>query len=140
MALVIYKNEKKCIHCNAITNIDDFNISRGKVTNICIICYRIQRYNLTFNSFIRTIYHTCKKNSKTKLKKGRIVAGTFNITKQELINLYHKQNGLCYYSNIMMNTKPATEWKCSLERLDPNKGYIIDNVVFVCLEFNGKVQ
>jgi hypothetical protein len=39
-----------------------------------------------------------------------------------------------------MNLACHSDWKCSLERIDPEKGYIPENVVLCCNEFNGSFQ
>ncbi|NBS68000.1 hypothetical protein EBT31_03675, partial [bacterium] len=46
------------------------------------------------------------------------------------------QEGKCYYSGIPMSFEKQSKWKASLERLDPLKGYVSGNVVFICWEFN----
>jgi len=54
----------------------------------------------------------------------------YNLDKDFLKELYIKQNGLCYYSNIPLKLSdypdPAT---LSVDRIDPTKGYTKDNVV-----------
>lgn len=77
-----------------------------------------------------------KSTAKSKTKKGRTDAGQFDIDKQFLLELHEKQNGKCYYSGLPLKLKTNSEWKCSPERLDDNKGYTKDNVVLICLEFN----
>lgn len=94
----------------------------------------------TFNGFMRILLNRAKDTAKKRLNKGRKNAGIFDLTRQQLIDLYNKQNGRCYYSNIVMSTKPSSHWKCSLERLDNDKGYTIDNVVLCCHEFNGAIH
>ena len=54
--------------------------------------------------------------------------------------ILNKENELCYYSNIKLSFKKYSDWQCSLERIDPNRGYIIDNIALVCGEFNGATQ
>jgi hypothetical protein len=39
-----------------------------------------------------------------------------------------------------MVTQPCSDWQCSLERLDDNKGYTIDNIALICLEFNNDAK
>lgn len=68
-------------------------------------------------------------------KKNRSEAGEHTIKDSYLEELYEKQNGLCYYSNIPMNFDKS-EWKVSIERLDNTKGYIEGNIVLCCLELN----
>ena len=50
-----------------------------------------------------------------------------------LKELFHKQSGRCYYSNLDMRTVLPKDYNtASLDRVDPNKGYIKNNVVW-CL-------
>ena len=39
-----------------------------------------------------------------------------------------------------MSLTTGHKWLCSLERLDPQQGYTVDNTALVCLEFNGVTQ
>lgn len=61
----------------------------------------------------------------------------FNLNYKELIDLYNKQKGLCYYSQLPLklkseNNNGADYNVLSVDRLDSNKGYTLDNIVF-CL-------
>lgn len=57
---------------------------------------------------------------------------------EDLVQLFNKQNGLCYYSRIPMNFGSYKEipWTISAERLNNSIGYTKENVVLVCWEFN----
>ncbi len=54
--------------------------------------------------------------------------------------MWSKQQGRCYYTNLPMTARPKSEWQCSLERLDPNQGYTVENCVLCCLEMNAPSQ
>lgn len=54
-----------------------------------------------------------------------------------VINLYHKQKGLCGYSNMPMTFGSKKDWALSIERIDSMKGYNKENVILICREFNG---
>lgn len=57
----------------------------------------------------------------------------FDLDYKFLLNLFKKQNGLCFYSGIPMKTHGTKDYDTiSLDRVDSNKGYIKNNVVF-CL-------
>ena len=58
----------------------------------------------------------------------------FDLDYEYLTELYENQKGKCYYTNLKMNYEkgPMTFDTMSLDRVDPSKGYIKDNVVF-CL-------
>lgn len=84
----------------------------------------------------------CYRMQKLDLKndlKGRIDAGIFNITLQDLKDIWEHQRGLCYYSYLPLKYDEKC-WMMSLERLDPNAGYIKMNTVLSCVEFQHQVQ
>ena len=61
-----------------------------------------------------------------------------DLTFDDLVTLYRSQKGLCAYSGLPLkfgNSKD-TNWKISLERMDPKKGYTKDNVCLIAYEFN----
>lgn len=67
----------------------------------------------------------------------------FNITRDFLIELYRRQNGLCYYSNIEMkdtignrNRNNNDPYSLSIERVDSTRGYTKDNIVLCCSVIN----
>lgn len=59
-------------------------------------------------------------------------------TFDDLVELFNKQNGLCFYSGIPMafGSYKEISWTISAERLDNSIGYTKENVVLVCWEFN----
>jgi hypothetical protein len=88
---------------------------------------------------LKRLYYSSQNSAKNRLIKGRIEAGKHEIDFDYIKNLWVNQNSKCYYSNIPMNYNKH-EWKVSLERLNQDLGYIKDNVVLCCLEFNGICQ
>lgn len=139
--------DKECLRCKKILNIEEFRKCEKKngrifIRSKCITCERIEMadYRNTFKGFFKQLFDNAKYNAKQRKNKGRKTAGIFDLTYEQIVDLYYKQNGKCYYSGIEMNLQKCSDWQCSLERLDNNKGYIIDNVVLVCLEFNGRVK
>lgn len=97
--------------------------------------------NLNYGFFgaLSIIYQNSKKSAKTRKEHGRTEAAVHDITRDDLVDLWKKQSGFCYYSQIPMQYD-KNEFRVSLERLDINKGYIKDNIVLCCLEFNSKTQ
>lgn len=55
-----------------------------------------------------------------------------------LVQLFNDQNGLCAYSGLPLQFGNMHEksWTTSLERINPLRGYVKDNVCLICLEFN----
>ena len=62
-----------------------------------------------------------------------------DITSHDLMELYNKQNGKCYYTGIQMKLLSDTErdlFLMSIDRTDSSKGYTNDNVVLCCWGIN----
>jgi len=67
-----------------------------------------------------------------------------DLTLEYLKEIYDNQNGLCPYTNIKMEIPRSSQdedikkspTKLSLDRIDPNIGYIKGNVEFVCYCIN----
>lgn len=126
-------NEKKCNICKKFFEME--NIKWG----YCKDCYVItkNKNTETLDGFLRGILHSMEQRCKIRSENGRKEAGKCEHTLDSLIELYNKQKGKCAYSGLEMSIKPLTDYKCSAERLDNEKGYTKDNVVLVCQEFNG---
>jgi len=66
----------------------------------------------------------------------------FDITLEDLKNQWEKQKGICPYTGWRMTNAPCqspekkierTPNRASLDRIDSNKGYTVDNIQFVSL-------
>lgn len=84
--------------------------------------------------FVSGTFQTASQRAKTR--KGVSARSEFDITRDDLIDILTWQEGRCYYSGIPMSFERHQDWRASLERLDPLKGYVTGNVVFICWEFN----
>lgn len=133
---------KFCYNCKISKHKTEFHKRLNDVAQYCKECSNINalKYRNTLNGYFNTLYGNAKRHAKERFNKGKIEEGQFTITKQDLLNLFKKQKELCYYSNIKMVTISNSNWQVSLERLDVNKGYTINNIVLCCLEFNGSYQ
>lgn len=62
----------------------------------------------------------------------------FNLTMEEIDDIYEKQNGKCYWTGLEMNPNVISKFpsKPSLDRINRHKGYTKDNVVLCCLAIN----
>jgi len=84
-------------------------------------------------------YHANRAKARDK-QKGNIS----NIDSKYLKELWEKQNGICPYTRLKMQISRTTQdedikktpTKASLDRIDPNVGYIKGNVEFVCYCIN----
>lgn len=94
---------------------------------------------ISLRNYLNQLFHASKKSAEKRKAKGRVEAGQHDISLAFLESVWERQNGRCYYSNIEMQVS-KNEWKVSLERIDPSKGYTQENTVFCCLEFNTRSQ
>ena len=65
----------------------------------------------------------------------------FNLSLYFLKDLYHEQNGKCFYTGIKMALKPTNHllydpFSVSLDRINPLKGYTKDNIALCCYGIN----
>lgn len=139
------KKTKPCGKCRKILPWDNFYTKTGRIFNLSHICKKCDSAirppeKKTLKRFFQRIRVSSERHSKERYDSGRLEAGTCSITTENLFELWNKQKGLCFYSGIPMNYVPNTNWKISIERLNDNKGYHIDNIVLVCLEFNNSTK
>lgn len=133
------ENTIECTICKIIKL--ENNFQTGYYSQ-CIKCRSIYKRNLesqTKETFLQRLLHNSKHNSKHR-SKTREIAGIFYLTLQDLLDIYNYQNGLCYYSKVQLNFKVKSDWQCSIERLNPDIGYIKENVALIALEFNTASQ
>lgn len=131
---------KACTRCKIEKPLNEFpnrqNVRDGKQSR-CKVCLNHTSivYKFTLIGCLRTLLKSAKSNAKKRFNKGRIDAGVFDLTFENIECLWNSQDGKCYYSNIPMKYDQH-EWRVSLERLNPEMGYIKENVVLTCIEFN----
>ena len=79
----------------------------------------------------KILFATAKSSSS---KKNR----DFDITEEFILELFEKQNGLCYWYGVPLIPSNETRYpqKPSLDRLDCNLGYTKQNVVLSCMAAN----
>lgn len=78
----------------------------------------------------------CFCSAKSRAKKSKI---DFNLTLDYIVHLYNVQNGLCAISGIPMTYQygdDSADTRISIDKIDPNKGYVIGNVQLVCWAVN----
>lgn len=91
---------------------------------------KIQRREVFLKAMLR---YCCKQNNRRICRGRRDLEFTW--TYEQMCRKLEKQNDKCALSGLLMSFKPHSDWKCSPERIDNNKGYIDENVIFICLEF-----
>ena len=75
-------------------------------------------------------------NTRGRNTKGRDLECT--LTKNDMIQMYKNQGGLCYYSGMRMGigSKGEEVFKMSLERKDDSKGYTVENTCLIIWGLN----
>lgn len=84
----------------------------------------------------------CRKLRDMAKFRAKISALPFNLTIEYLINLWELQDGRCAISGRCFDLSRPSENETvkanapSLDRIEPKKGYVQDNVRFVCYQVN----
>lgn len=125
--------EKMCHVCKEFYPINNFikNPYMG-----CKKCRtkRYNDYNSTLRGFIINLVGAARSRTTKNNKKGRDLE--FDITYIDIFDLIISQKGRCFYSEIPLMFAIKSDWMCSIERLDNNTGYVKENIVLICNEFN----
>lgn len=140
------KETQKCNICQEVKILNDEFAKNNQNANgykkYCKKCASksAQKLRNTLDGRMKALFNTAKDSA---LKRGQTSNNAerclFEITKDDLIELWHRQEGKCFYSHLPMFYN-SREWQVSLERIDESKGYVQNNVVLCCLEFNTACQ
>lgn len=89
--------------------------------------------SLTYQNFLSKVYSSSK-HARTK-------AGfTWEITVQDIVDLWERQNGRCAATNLVMtHHRDGTghkDFNASIDRINPAIGYTADNIRLVCFAVN----
>lgn len=124
----------KCQQKLPSSNFYSDKTSSNGLQTYCKTCSKKNRDNWTcnFEGFISLTYGTLIQNA----KKRKLVV---DLTKQDIIDLYHKQNGKCALSgrdmiiyHIENMSTDLSNHAMSIDRIDSSRGYTLNNVQLVC--------
>ena len=121
-----------CHGCKKELSESEYHKDSTNSTGHCAFCKKCRREN-------RTILYELLANARKRAKKNGFA---INLTKEFLINLNRKQKGLCAISSVKLNWITSKDIKnprqrvcpwnrVSLDRINPNEGYTMDNVQLV---------
>ena len=116
----------------------EFNKGHATVCGTCFKKY-VDKYNSSLKGYLKNLLKSARGNVNRKAE-HREEARVYDLVYDDILEVWERQDGLCYYSKIQMVTQPRSDYQASLERLDPDLGYIKENVVLCCLEFNHSAQ
>ncbi len=126
-----------CTSCDDVFSADEFNLR--SIRDGCTKCResRSKKYLGSPRGVILNIISGCKSNLKQKKQDRNL---EFDLDFDFMVSVFKQQNGKCAYSGLPLcfgHDYKETFWKLSIERIDPLKGYLKDNVCLICLPFNG---
>jgi hypothetical protein len=129
---------KRCCKCHRDLSTAEFTqktYTKDRLSCSCRQCeaeYR-QHFEQTRHGFLRGLIGSTQSASKTRGKKGRAVGHSLTIehVKARLL----EQQDTCYLSQVPLNFKRFSNWKCSLERLDNAEDYSDANCRPIAHEF-----
>lgn len=155
---VVVGDKKRCFKCGDWKDVSLFSKCRslsGGVAKMCRECYNkhpsVQTLEKRRRERLREalskgdIEFYLKRRSgmiKSNAKKKGII---YDLDAEYLIDLWRKQNGLCYYTDMSMTGSMWQEgfqaWDApSLDRKNPGKGYVKGNVVWCMFAVNSFKQ
>ena len=126
----IVQNLKRCGNCKQYK---DYTFFAKHKRNKDGFKYECRDCHINYLSTVNGFMSKLNSHSKTR---GR----THNLKTKYLIDLWYSQKGICTVSTIPMVHVPNSNWKCSLERINPLDGYVQGNVKLICQEFNTQRQ
>jgi len=150
--------KKRCFKCEEWKDLSFFNKNpkgSGGVAKMCRHCHnshesvikaekrRVSKIRTCFDDGDIDFYIKVRtRQLKHSAKKRNI---EFDLDENFMIDLFNKQNGMCYYSNIPMLNKYKSSgfqsWDVpSVDRIDSKKGYTKNNVVWCCFGVNSFKQ
>jgi hypothetical protein len=123
---------KVCSKCSVDKPFGDFPVHRKTYDGFDSWCKQCRKeYNYEVNQSLDT--HLRKKLASIKEDRRKIFS---DLTLEQLINLWNKQEGKCAISGVEMsyqrNKRQHNMNNCSVDRIDSSGNYTIDNIQLVC--------
>lgn len=130
------EGEKYCNGCETNHPVDEFDKDRRNSNGLQTYCRKYQKINnakwkSTFNGFLTNLFKDLRENAKNRDIK-------VEITKDDIIKLYHQQDEKCALTGKQLTINVKTEendvstlWNLSVDRIDSNNDYTKDNIQLV---------
>lgn len=132
---------KRCSKCGEWRTLDQFYRDRGKKDGLyswCKPCHCVDTRARHLADPLRLLWHNAKLSTNTRRSRGR-AEQTFELTLQDLHDIYDRQASKCFWSGLPIyrdSTPDNPLFRTSLDRLDPNVGYTVENTVLSCQAMN----
>lgn len=154
---VVVGQKKKCFKCGHWKDLSLFNSApklSGGVAKMCRECYNAhpsvkrceaaRRFRIKHALENNVHYYIVRRYQaiKTRCARNKV---PFDLAKEDLIELWERQKGACYYTHIpmlsTMKTSGFQAWDApSIDRKDPARGYTKGNVVWCIFGVNSFKQ
>lgn len=137
---MIDSKHARCSKCKKVKALDQFQKHRmGKkypyMLTYCLKCRRNQLVD-SLNSNVENYLVDKFRRLKVRASMGNM---SFDLDKQYFIDLFHKQNGKCFYTGHNMDTTAGNGSRpndMSIDKIIPELGYIKGNIVFCTKRMN----
>ena len=134
-----------CRVCKEYKTLDNFtqnrnNAPRKNHDTRCNCCKQKVRNNiLRDKDFDSRLMHLLAERLNGAKRRATMKNLPFDLTLENLLLLFNKQNGKCAISNIDMTVNMRngrSPFNLSLDQIIPSKGYTLDNIQFICMAVN----
>ena len=121
---------KVCTVCGTEKPVEAFPGRRGATCGVCHGKLHRERVGRSPEAWCTYLVQQARNNAKKTDRE-------FNISAEEVHELWEKQGGLCALTGIPMQHHPAySDMNASMDRKEGSIGYVIDNVQLVCWRIN----
>ena len=130
---------KSCTSCNQTLPIDQFQLdARHQTRNpVCSPCKRSttrRTRSMTYAAYLANLV------SKSRHDSRRRGIADFNITSEDLVELWDRQQGRCAVSGVVLthhsDGSGHKDFNASIDRIDSQQGYNLNNVQLVAYRVN----
>ena len=125
---------KICNTCKVAKPLTDYHKHKDRIGGVCDECKKcVQSRN-------KKRYSVNGWKGPEKLKRLKETAQKnnvpFNLTSEDIEEVYQKQKGLCYYSGIPLSHIVNSIYGISVDRIIPSNGYVKENIALCCYVVN----
>lgn len=138
--MYVEPQNRKCKNCEVVKPLDAFEPHR----RVCRACKDIKariKRSSTPEDFLACLYtHAKYTYTNRKHNKSHPNVPDFAITKQDLIDLWYKQNGRCALSGVVLTHHKdgggRKDFNASIDRIIPHEAYTRENIQLVAGRIN----
>lgn len=127
----------RCDSCGQDKLEREFNKDNTRTCAACILRRHQRSVSKSHEAFLRNLYSKAKSAVKAGKRADHVV---FLIEPEDVINLWHKQQGRCAVSGVVLthhkDGSGRKDFNASLDRISSEHGYTVDNVQLVCYRAN----